>query len=350
MRHIHLEDYKITLGDADAALQEFLKHRHYSSIIVLVDENSHRHCLPKLTIDGPVTLIKISSGEQYKTIATCQNIWSALVNSGADRHSLMINLGGGVIGDMGGFCASTYMRGIDFIQIPTTLLSQVDASIGGKLGVDFMGLKNFVGLFNNPEEVIVDPQFLNTLDPAEFRSGYAEMVKHALIKNDQIWHRLTLPKNWKEQKWSEEIYDSILIKKDVVQQDPTEKGLRKILNFGHTIGHAVESLSFETDKPFLHGEAIAIGMICESILSERVGSAVNMDQVRSYLLKVYDDIDHHILAQSDKILEKLKSDKKNKGGELLFALLKKPGEAVYDVNVTSYQIRQCLIDAQALMH
>lgn len=346
MRHINLDDYKISFGPADQALTEFLEHRDYTSLFILVDENTHQNCLDRLMLNRPYHLIQIQSGEAHKQLKTCEYIWSEMVRNGADRHSLMINLGGGVIGDMGGYCASCYMRGIDFVQIPTTLLSQVDASIGGKLGVDFMGLKNFIGLFNNPREVIVDPDFLSTLDPLEFRSGYAEMVKHALIQDVDIWHRLIGKRNWKDQNWSEEIYDSINIKKRVVEKDPTEKGLRKILNFGHTIGHAVESLSLETDAPLLHGEAIAIGMICETYLSERTAAKADFTAVRKYINSIYDNLDLGILSYSNAILDKMKSDKKNKGGDLLFALLGQEGEAVYDVHVTTYQIRQCLSDAQ----
>ncbi len=340
MKYIQLTDYQIMYGDIDQALAEYLEGRSYTSIFIIVDENTKEHCLPLVKSVKGYHLIEIKSGELHKNLSTCQEIWSAMAKAGADRHSLVIDLGGGVIGDMGGFAASCYMRGVDFVQVPTTLLSQVDASVGGKLAVDFQGLKNFIGLFKNPKSVIVDPQCIQTLIPAELRSGYAEMIKHALIQDANIWDRITGIANWRELDWQEEIFASVLIKKKVVEEDPTEKGLRKILNFGHTIGHAVESLSFETDQPFLHGEAIAIGMICEAYIStQRCGlSQAALGDIQNYILNVYPDLDLEILNRKEEILEKLKSDKKNKGGRYLFALLRGIGDAVYDIDVSAEEI------------
>ena len=221
MQHIQLRDYKISYGPAAQAIRVYLNSKHYTSICILVDENSKKHCLPLLAMEQPYHMIEIESGESHKGLSTCEFIWSNMASIGVDRHALLINLGGGVIGDMGGFCASCYMRGIDFVQIPTTLLSQVDASIGGKLAVDFKGLKNFIGLFQNPQEVIVDYTFINTLPQTELRSGYAEMIKHALIQNSDIWYRIRGCEHWSNLDWQSEIYPSILIKKEVVEQDPT---------------------------------------------------------------------------------------------------------------------------------
>jgi 3-dehydroquinate synthase len=345
MQHIYLRDYKISYGPAPQAIRAYISSKNYTSICILVDENSKKHCLPLLDLEQPYHLIEIESGESHKGLSTCEFIWANMASIGVDRHGLLINLGGGVIGDMGGFCASCYMRGIDFVQIPTTLLSQVDASIGGKLAVDFKGLKNFIGLFQNPQEVIVDYTFIHTLSEAELRSGYAEMIKHALIQNVDIWDRIRSCDNWRNLDWQSEIYPSILIKKEVVEYDPTEKGLRKILNFGHTIGHAIESLSFETDSPLLHGEAIAIGMICESYLSMKYGSlsADSYQEIRSYVLSVYDQIPvENLLNRTDDIIEKLKSDKKNKGGKYMFSLLNSIGNCTYDVVINDYQITESI--------
>ena len=345
MKEISVADYTVVYGNADEAIQRYLKDRDYSSITVIVDENTLKHCLPRLESLQSVdfNLVEINSGEVHKTLQTCESIWSQMSEQYVDRHGLVINLGGGVIGDMGGFAASCYMRGIDFIQIPTTLLSQVDASIGGKLAVDFRGLKNFIGLFKNPNQVIVDPQFIKTLPREELRSGYAEMLKHALIKDADIWARL--PKNdWDHTDWDMEIYESILIKKTVVEQDPTERGLRKILNFGHTIGHAVESISFSTSTPLLHGEAIAAGMICESQISQRRGyiSSAQLDEITDGFLTVYDDLNLSLLNRADEIITVLSSDKKNKGGKLLFSLLDNIGAGNYNIDVSHEEIKDSL--------
>ncbi len=339
---VTLDNYDVVYGDSSSALITYLSDKSYTSINVIVDENTRAHCLPHITDSLPkdCKIIDIPSGEKHKGLSTCEIIWDQMVRYQLDRHALIINLGGGVIGDMGGFAASCYMRGVDFIQIPTTLLSQVDASIGGKLAVDFRGLKNFIGLFKNPNQVIVDPKFLSTLSDEEFRSGYAEMIKHALIRDHSIWSRMLSTAQWKDLDWNEEILASILIKKDVVEQDPKEKGLRKILNFGHTIGHAVESLSFETDKPLLHGEAIAIGMICEAFLSANLCALPNeeLDKITSYILSVYDDLDLTLLTDQQEIFKKLKQDKKNKGGRILFSLLEAPGKCAFDIEANEKHI------------
>jgi len=345
MKEISVADYSIVYGDADAAIQRYLQDRYYSSITVIVDENTKKHCLPRLASFDNVdyNLVEIKSGEINKVLETCELIWAQMSEQYVDRHGLVINLGGGVIGDMGGFAASCYMRGIDFVQIPTTLLSQVDASIGGKLAVDFKGLKNFIGLFKNPHQVIVDSKFIETLPQNELRSGYAEMLKHALIQNASIWNRLP-KRDWERTEWDSEIYESILIKKAVVEEDPTEKGLRKILNFGHTIGHAVETISFSTSTPLLHGEAIAAGMICESHMSHQRGyiSSAQLEEVTEALLIIYDDINLDLLNRKDEIIVALSSDKKNRGGKLLFSLLGGLGAGNYNIEVTHDEIRDSL--------
>ncbi|MEQ8926380.1 MAG: 3-dehydroquinate synthase family protein, partial [Fulvivirga sp.] len=236
-----------------------------SKVAVLVDENTHEHCLPHLGIKDFV-LIRINSGEVHKNLATCQFIWETLTDHGFDRQGLLLNLGGGVIGDMGGFCASTYKRGIRFVNIPTTLLAQVDASVGGKLGIDFNRFKNHIGIFAEPEAVIIDPFFLETLPANELRSGFAEVIKHHLIRDLDGWKQLSQSK-METLNWLEVIKHSVEIKNDIVIKDPKESGVRKILNFGHTIGHALESHYLNSDEPLLHGEAIALGMICESHIS-----------------------------------------------------------------------------------
>lgn len=259
-----------------------------------------------------------------------------------DRKALMINLGGGVIGDMGGFCASIYKRGIRFINCPTTLLSQVDASVGGKLGIDFNGLKNHLGVFNEPETVIIAPEFLKTLPQAELRSGYAEIIKHGLIRDNAYFQKLQA-QNWESQDWESLIRHSVGIKKAVVEADPKENGLRKILNFGHTIGHAFESFFLDTQNHLLHGEAIALGMIAEGFLSfEKVGfSFEEFREMSRFLLQVYGKVDFS-LHELDPILDLCTQDKKNEGSVILFSLLESIGNCTYNIPVTREEIKHAI--------
>lgn len=259
-----------------------------------------------------------------------------------DRKALMINLGGGVIGDMGGFCASIYKRGIRFINCPTTLLSQVDASVGGKLGIDFNGLKNHLGVFNEPETVIIAQEFLKTLPHAELRSGYAEIIKHGLIRDKAYFQKLQA-QNWESQDWESLVRHSVGIKKAVVEADPKENGLRKILNFGHTIGHAFESYFLDTQNHLLHGEAIALGMIAEGFLSfEKIGfSFEEFEEMSQFLLQVYGKVDFS-LHELDPILDLCTQDKKNEGSVILFSLLESIGNCTYNIPVTREEIKHAI--------
>lgn len=330
MQNIHLQDYSIFIGEVWHEWQKFLKQNTYSQILVLTDENTHEYCFPLLKENTPkkeLLPIKITSGEQHKGLQTCEKVWAAMLNANIDRKALMVNLGGGVIGDMGGFCASTYKRGIDFVQFPTTLLSQVDASIGGKLGIDFNNIKNSIGVFRNPQAVFILPQFFDTLPQREIRSGLAEIIKHSLIADDTEWDKLKIIKELKPVQWSDFLYDSLLIKKRVVEIDPFEQGLRKALNFGHTVGHAVESYFLTTEKPLLHGEAIAIGMVCETYLSYK-----NIDlpketlhEIADFLLQIYGH--HHIPeAEFPNLIEMMKKDKKNENNQINFSLIQPIGK------------------------
>jgi 3-dehydroquinate synthase len=323
----------------------FLSDKSYSKIIVLTDINTHKHCYPILKPHLPKhTLIKIKAGEVHKNIATCQQIWEAMTEAELDRHALMIDLGGGVVGDMGGFCASTYKRGIDFIQIPTTLLSQVDASVGGKLGIDFQGFKNHIGVFTQPNAVLIDAHFLKTLSVRELRSGFAEVIKHCLIADADKWNEIRLI-DFEDQNWTELIVHSVDIKKKIVTQDPTEKGIRKILNFGHTLGHAVETyfLSKPTNEQLLHGEAIAAGMVMEAFVAYRkkMIDLQTLERIEEFIFSVYGKAD---LKTTDTatIIELAKHDKKNKDGQLRFSLLENVGHCAFDIVVSNAEIRQAL--------
>ncbi|MEM8894984.1 MAG: 3-dehydroquinate synthase [Bacteroidota bacterium] len=319
-----------------SALADFFSATQFSAVFVLVDENTAKHCLPIIQDVLPeFWSVEIKSGEEEKHIETCARIWRSMTEAKLDRKALMVNLGGGVIGDMGGFCAGTYKRGISFINVPTTLLAQVDASVGGKLGIDFDGYKNHIGLFKEPDHVFIAPGFLKTLSGRELRSGFAEVVKHAYIR-DQDYLKSIKSVELDDQPWSERIDHSINIKSEVVAEDPTEQGLRKILNFGHTVGHAIETTYLETPKKLLHGEAIAVGMICELYLSHKLLEVDKemVDQESQYLAALFDStvIDK---ADFEQIVGHALQDKKNEGGVVKMSLLRAVGDCTYDIPVSS---------------
>ncbi|MEM9672938.1 MAG: 3-dehydroquinate synthase [Cyclobacteriaceae bacterium] len=341
----------VTITDNIAeALSGFLEKQEPSQIAVLVDENTSEHCLPLIRELLPTqpNVIEIKSGEVNKNLDTCTQIWAQLTEYHFDRKALMINLGGGVIGDMGGFCAATYKRGIPFVNVPTTLLSQVDASVGGKLGIDFRGYKNHIGLFQEPNQVLIDAVFLNTLPERELRSGFAEVIKHALIYDAMYWNRLR-GTSLAQQDWTNHIDHSVQVKSRVVEQDFREGGLRKILNFGHTIGHAVESYFLESDTPLLHGEAIAVGMIAEAYLSVKHSGLVSKEaeEIEDFILAIFGQpkIPKDTL---DAIVQLAKQDKKNDQTAIRCTLLESIGTARYDVSASEADIREALEYYQAL--
>ena len=346
MEVISLSNYSIYIGEVWPAVKQFIKQGKYSSLICLVDENTKQDCLPifeKELAELSFQIIEIKSGEEEKHIETCQLIWDGMKNHGTDRSSLMINLGGGVIGDMGGFCAATYMRGIDFIQIPTTLLSQVDSSIGGKLGIDFKAYKNFIGLFKDPKAVFIHSGFLNTLSQRELRSGFAEIMKHALIADPELWKTISNIEEIQVDLMDDLIIKALMIKKQIVEKDPYEAGMRKILNFGHSIGHAIESNSLKDGNRLLHGESIAIGMICEAYISKILLqlSEQEFNKITNRFLHFFGKEDLKRFKEAD-ILEYLKLDKKNVGNELNFSLIKSIGSASYNEKVNASLIKDSL--------
>lgn len=344
-KYIETEEYQIIFGDAGNQLNSYVNSCEYSQVFLLVDEHTEKDCLNKIEaeLNFEYKSYQIKSGEENKTIHTAQEIWNSMISEGLDRHSLMINIGGGVIGDMGGFCASTYMRGIDFVQVPTTLLAQVDASVGGKLAIDMDAYKNIIGLFNNPKQVIIDSSFLNTLPKREVMSGYAELLKHGLIKDKDLWNDLLDFDTNSMDSWQSLIYTSVFIKRDIIEEDPYEKGLRKILNFGHTIGHAIESELLGTKDQLTHGEAIIIGMICESKISVTRGlmSQEVCDQIRDSLLSIYPHLLSNIPLTS-KLLGRMKLDKKNISGIINFTLLDAIGSSIFDQSATSQEIEDSI--------
>ncbi|MBX2952384.1 MAG: 3-dehydroquinate synthase [Leadbetterella sp.] len=329
-------------GSVEQLIPRYLEGKDYSAIAVIADKNTRKHCYPKVKELLPRhLLITVQDGEEYKNLDSCTIIWNKLTEAEFDRHALVIDLGGGVIGDMGGFCASTYKRGIDFIQVPTTLLAQVDASVGGKLGIDFQGFKNHIGVFTQPRAVLIDPAFLATLPERELRSGFAEVIKHCLIRDRAMWNRIRRIE-LEDMPLKELISHSVETKKAVVTEDPTEKGLRKILNFGHTIGHAVETFYLDKDR-LLHGEAIAIGMICESYIAYSKGmlSEAELAEIEEYIFSVYGAVR---LDPQDfpAIIALTGQDKKNRGNSVRAALLNGIGDCSYDIVLSRQDILKSL--------
>ncbi len=318
-----------------------------NDVVVLVDENTLKYCWPLLINENPslskAEIIEIESGEQNKNISICYQIWETLSQFNANRNTLFINLGGGVICDMGGFIASTYKRGIPFINIPTTLLAQVDASIGGKTGVDLNQQKNMIGTFSQAKKTIIFPGFLSTLPENHLKSGFAEMLKHALISDKDYWEKLIKVNSQKLSK--KEIEHSVQIKNKIVASDMFEKGERKILNFGHTIGHAIESFSLENpDYSLLHGEAVAIGMICESYLSNQFNTLSDneFEMIEKNVSNHFSKYNFLETIHFHRLIELMKNDKKNSSNKINFTLLNKIGEASFNHEIEIEQIINAL--------
>jgi 3-dehydroquinate synthase len=335
----------VKIAPISESLATFFAQNDYSHIAILVDEFTNKYCLPIIQDLLPTnfTKILIKSGEHHKNLATCERVWDRMTQANMDRHSLLVNLGGGVIGDLGGFCASTYKRGIDFIQIPTTLLAQVDASVGGKLGIDFHGLKNHIGVFQLPKTVLIDPKFIDTLSIQQKKSGFAEIIKHCLIRDAQEWN-LIRQQSFEELDLAKLIAHSVAIKEAVVLEDPKEAGLRKILNFGHTLGHAIETYLLDKGKrKILHGEAIAIGMIVEAFISHQrdLISLQELEEIESYLFENYGRVKLHA-EEISKIISLTAQDKKNKGKEIRFSLLTGIGDCGYDIPVSASEMKKAI--------
>lgn len=346
MNTIQSDNYPIYFDNSIDELVDFVRQGHYSRFFILTDENTAIHCLPavkdRFAEEDNFDIIEINAGEESKDIDFCIGIWKMLIDFGADRKSLIINLGGGVISDMGGFAASTFKRGIDFVHVPTTLLSQVDASVGGKTGIDIDSIKNIIGTFTPPKAVFIAYDFLKTLPARQILSGLAEMLKHGLIIDAAFWNALkdsdlTLPA-------AELIYWSIEIKNRVVIEDPTERGIRKSLNFGHTIGHAVETNSLINDEnPLTHGEAIAIGMICEAYLSYKK-TGLSLQELEEIVKVIGDLYPKYTLGSVDQavLCGLMLKDKKNQNGKINCTLLTRIGEYNLDNICTDAELCESL--------
>ena len=330
-------------------LNSHINKNNYSKIFILVDENTHNYCLPQFLSELETTLeieiIEIESGEMHKNIDTCVGVWNALSELEADRKSLMINLGGGVITDIGGFIASTFKRGIAYIHVPTSLLAMVDASIGGKTGVDLGNLKNQIGVINAGKMVLINTPFLKTLPKNQMRSGLAEMLKHGLITSQDYWDKLKNVLSADLDILDSLIYESVVIKRDVVEKDPNEENLRKTLNYGHTLGHAIEAYFLEkpNQKPLLHGEAIAIGMILANYLSYKLlgFSKDKCDVIKEEIINIFGKVP---FQKSDypNIMHLLKFDKKNVSGKVTFLLLDAIENCKLDIQLSPELIEEGL--------
>lgn len=320
----------------------------HDKLFILVDEHTHQLCLP-LIQDLPfmqeATIITIGAGDIHKHVDTLVHVWKELGDNGGTRHSLMINLGGGMVTDLGGFAASTFKRGIKYINIPTTLLAMVDASVGGKTGINFNGLKNEIGVFSPAQSVLIDTEFLKSLDINNILSGYAEMLKHGLISTTEHWAELLkFDMNAIDYKALQTLVaKSVKIKEDIVEQDPFEKGIRKALNLGHTVGHAFESLALETHRPVLHGYAVAWGIVCELYFSH-LKTGFPKDKLRQTLqfIKEHYGVFTFDCKQYDRLYEFMTHDKKNSAGIINFTLLGEVGDIRINQSATKEEIMDML--------
>ena len=333
--------------DLGLSLKEAMEVCERDKVFILMDETTAKCCLP--VVEAAVGLqdakrIIIGATDTHKTLESLAHVWEELGTGGATRHSLLINIGGGMVTDLGGFAASTFKRGINYINIPTTLLAMVDASVGGKTGINFRGLKNEIGVFNNASTVILDTQFLKTLDAENICSGYAEMLKHGLISNEKMWAELM---NFELEQpdlkqLSRMVADSVAVKERIVTEDPTEKGIRKALNLGHTVGHAFESFALKR-QPVLHGYAVAWGLICELYLScIKTGFPTDKMHQTVRFIKEHYGMMTIVCDDYPTLLELMTHDKKNVAGTINFTLLGGIGDIRINQTATKEEICEAL--------
>ena len=331
--------------DLQKALSEAIAECKHDKLFVLVDETTKQLCLPLIAGFGCMQepqCIVIGATDTHKTLDTLSHVWAELQRMGGTRHSLLINLGGGMVTDLGGFAASTFKRGLAYINIPTTLLSMVDASVGGKTGINFGGLKNEIGVFNNANCVILDTTFLRTMDTENLLSGYAEMLKHGLISNEQTWAELLNLDLNDLDKLGDLVEKSVAVKQRIVIEDPTEHGIRKALNMGHTVGHAFESLALER-KPILHGYAVAYGLVVELYLC-CVKTGFPQDKMRQTVGFIKENYGRMPITCDDypKLIELMHHDKKNVGTDINFTLLGGIGDIRINQTATEEEIKEAL--------
>lgn len=325
----HLPPF-LKIGNAGEILADDLQRLKFSRLVCICDSQTKQHCLPLIREALPEhsLILEMETGEKHKELDTCEKIWRQMVEADIDRQSLILNLGGGVVTDMGAFSAAVFKRGVPFIQIPTSLLAMADASLGDKTGVNFGGAKNMLGTFSRPQSVIIDSGFLNTLDNRNLWNGYAEMLKHSLLIGKEAFYTF-LSTNSLE-RIAPLIHDSLAFKWKVVENDPLETENRKILNIGHTVGHALESLS---DGKLMHGEAILHGLSIELMLSEELLglSSDFRSRLDHFIADHYPPFPENI--DSNEAIHLMSKDKKNRGKQIRFCLVKSPGEVKLDIEV-----------------
>jgi 3-dehydroquinate synthase len=329
-------------------LPYLLNSLQFDGLFLLTDYNTERLCFPKLATISEVRTAKkfrIPAGDEHKNLQTLSSVWEFLSKNGANRKSLLINLGGGMLTDLGGFAASAFKRGIRFVNIPTTLLGAVDAAVGGKTGINFNGLKNEIGAFAPAIAVLIDSNFFRTLDAANLLSGYAEMLKHALLDSPQALSRILQfdLKNIDYQQLNDLLFESVLVKERIVEKDPTEQGIRKALNLGHTFGHAFESMSYELERPVLHGYAVAWGLVCELYLSFiKLGFDKHLLwKITRFVKENYGNFTFDC-KQYPHLIELMRHDKKNESIDINFSLLREPGRIEINQTADPKEIEEIL--------
>jgi 3-dehydroquinate synthase len=350
LKTLHLDDTNIEIGQLEkSTFSDLLTGKYaHSRKVILVDENTHDHCLEFLitAFSGleEAEVMLLPAGEENKVMEVCFQVWEALSEYQISRSDLIINLGGGVVTDMGGFIAAVFKRGVDFINVPTSLLGMVDAAIGGKTGIDLGPYKNQLGVFKQPSAVFIDPGFLASLPQEEWRNGFAELLKHALISDEKLWDELTkisFEELIGSKDWEKYIAQAVTIKSDIVARDPMEKGERKLLNFGHTIGHGIEGFCLENETPIAHGHGVALGMIAESYLSMKKGflSEDALNHIVKQLKNRFEGIE---IADKEAILKIIQNDKKNDSAGIKCVLLNKIGAASFDHIIADEEIIESL--------
>ena len=342
-----MEQRVIISTNLESELAQAIAECEHDKVFVLVDATTHMYCWPKIRnfmcLKG-AQVITIPATDTHKDVESLSMVWKGLGEGGASRHSCLVNLGGGMVTDLGGFAASTFKRGINFINIPTTLLAMVDASVGGKTGINFNGLKNEVGVFNDSKYVILDTDILRTLDIDNICSGYAEMLKHGLISDDKMWGQL-VGFDLNRPDWAllqRMVGDSVKVKERIVEEDPHEHGIRKALNLGHTFGHAFESWALKR-KPILHGYAVAFGLVCELYLSvvKAEFPTEKMRQTVRFIKHYYGELPI-TCDDYDELVELMHHDKKNQNGVINFTLLGDIGDIRINQTATIEEIKEAL--------
>jgi 3-dehydroquinate synthase len=341
--------YKIS-DNISQDLFSYLNEEKYSKVIILVDKNTANYCIPLLkpTAIVDAIIIDIEAGEKYRTLDTASYIWKTLINNKIDRNALLINLGGGTVTDIGGFVATTYKRGINFINIPTTLMSQIDASIGGKNGVNFEGVKNIIGTIMEPDAIFIYPDFILTQEFRDVKSGFGEMIKHALLVGGELWEKTSDITEFNLVKVKKLIPENIAVKCDFVSKDFYDKNIRHALNLGHSIGHAFESAALERGEKLLHGEAVMYGTVAEAIIALRkhLLSRKTFDKIVSFIFKHYPPIN---ITTPEKVLFYLRNDKKNAYGKFKFTMLEDIGRYLIDVNVDAEEITDAILEFNSMV-